>query len=236
VSRHRRLVDDTWLRQYQPLAKCLAGQTAWVIGGGPSLRNFDPACLAGRAVLVTNEAFSLVPDAVALVFVDVGWFQRRKAAIKRTWRGSYVIGRGPNHKLYASDGVTNVAYRSGLYWSENSRILGGKNSGLAAVNAAWLMGATRAILLGFDMKPTPGPDGRQRNNYHNLHPGPQDRNYTHRYKHLFIPEFEKAAQEMERLGFVVINATPDSALTCFPMRSLQWCLDRYPAKEEAVAC
>lgn len=217
-----RNVSDSWLRAFQPVPRCLNGETVWVIGGGPSLRNHDPSALKDEEVVVTNEAFALYPTALALVFVDVGWWQRRKSAIRNTWKGRFIIGRGNYRKIYAGDGVLNVAYRSGMEWSANNRILGGKNSGLAALNCAWLMGASRAILLGFDMKPTDG-----RNNYHALHPVSGKPNYTHRYVSLFIPEMERAAKRTEDLGFVVINATPDSALTCFPSRPYDWCLENF---------
>jgi len=147
---------------------------------------------------------------------------RRRAAVEKVWKGGLLIGRGTFHKQYTKHGCENVAYRSGMIWSQNPKQLAGKNSGLAALNCAYLMGAARAILLGFDMKPQEG-----RNNFHNLHPVSGKPNYTHRYVNLFIPEFIQAAKNCDDLGFVVINATPGSALECFPKRSLDWCLERY---------
>jgi hypothetical protein len=212
-----------WKRNYTAIPRILEGEeVVYVLGGGPSLRNYDPEELRGQRIIVTNEAFALHPEADALVFVDVGWWQRRKGAVLDVWEGGLLIGRGNYRKLFEAGGCKNVAYRSGVVWSTEPEVLGGKNSGLAAINAAWLMGAKRAVLLGFDMKPVEG-----RNNYHSIHPVSGKPNYTHRYVQIFIPEIAKASEMVEKVGFVVINATEGSALTCFPKRSLDWCRKMY---------
>jgi len=210
-----------WLNTYDSVPQDLIhGENVFVIGGGPSLRNFDPVVLEGRSVIVTNEAFQMFPDAQALVFVDIGWWQNRKDEVLSTFKGT-IIGRGPYSTMYRQDRIINVAFRSGDFWSEDPRQLGGRNSGLAAMNAAVLMGAKRVFLLGFDMKPI-----GDRNNYHNLHPTSQGRN-LHRYINIFLPEMIKASKRIETLGHVVINCTPDSALDCFPERELEWVLKTY---------
>lgn len=211
-----------WLNTYDMVPQDLIqGRDVFVIGGGPSLRNFDPKILEGRDVIVTNEAFSMIPDAKVLVFVDIGWWQGRKQAVLDTFTGT-IIGRGPYSSMYRADKIVNVAFRSGDYWSEDPRQLGGRNSGLAAINAAVLMGARRVFLLGFDMRSV-----GDRNNYHILHPTSVGRQ-QHRYLNIFLPEMVKASQRIEALGHIVINCTPDSALTCFPERTLEWVLRTYP--------
>lgn len=212
-------MDDSWLSGYDRLSPILEGEDVFVLGGGPSLRNFDATLLEGREVIVTNEAFLLAPWARALVFVDFHWWSRRMPEVQETF-GGLLIGRGPYRDAYRRHGVTNLAYRSGEVFSQDPRLLGGRNSGLAAVNAAWLMGASRIFLLGFDMASS--PDGR--NNFHNLYEdGPKAP--AHRYVGIFLPEFDKAAKRLETIGGgVVINLTEGSALTSFPERSLDWAL------------
>lgn len=212
-----------WVSTYDTLPKNLIGESVFILGGGPSLRNFQSRQLEGRRVIATNEAFSLCPSADALVFVDVAWWQRRVHDIREVWRGGVIIGRGPYGRMYKSSGeVVNVAYRSGMVWSEDPRLLGGKNSGLAAMNAAYLMGADRVFLLGFDCRNVGG-----RNNYHHLHDDASQRNVGNRYLNLFIPEFIQAAKKIEQLGWEVWNLTPGSALKCFPERSIEWALKNY---------
>lgn len=210
-----------WLNTYDSVPQDLIrGENVFVIGGGPSLRNFDPVDLEGQNIIVTNEAFSMIPDAKALVFVDIGWWQKRKKEVLETFKGK-IIGRGPYQSMYKRDDLINVAFRQGDQWSEDPRQLAGRNSGLAATNAAILMGAKRVFLLGFDMKPI-----EDRNNYHKLHPTSVGRN-LHRYTTYFLPEFLQASKRCETLGHIIINCTPDSALTCFPERTLEWVLNEY---------
>jgi len=212
-----------WIRQYDPLPKSLSGESVYIIGGGPSLRNFQPGQLNGCRVIVTNEAFALYPNADALVFVDIGWWQRRLHDVREVFQG-VIIGRGPYGRMYRDSGkVINVAYRSGDVWSGDARLLGGKNSGLAAMNAAYLMGAERVFLLGFDLRSVQG-----RNNYHHLHDDASQRAAQNRYLSLFIPEFCKAAKQIEGLEFEVFNLTPGTALKCFPERSIEWAKSEYP--------
>lgn len=211
-----------WVATYDPVPRILAGESVYIIGGGPSLRNFQSRQLEGKRVIVTNEAFSLKPDADALVFVDIGWWQRRVDEIREVFTG-LIIGRGPYGRMYKSSGdVVNVAYKSGNVWSEDARMLGGKNSGLAAMNAAYLMGADRVFLLGFDLRAVSG-----RTNYHHLHDDGSQRNVQHRYMNLFIPEFVNASKRIVQLGWEVYNLTPGTALKCFPEESIEWALTKF---------
>jgi len=211
---------EKWASAYAELPRSLDGESVFIIGGGPSLRSFDPRDIEGRLAIVTNEAYAVFPEAHALVFVDFHWWQRRREEVLATFKGR-IIGRGPYDWQYRKDGVTNVGYKTGQEWSDDGRVLGGKNSGLAAMNAAALMGAHRMFLLGFDCQQVGG-----RANYHRLHLAVEQK--QNRYHDLFIPEFRKAALRIESLGRpMVINCTPGTALKCFPERSLEWVLQEY---------
>lgn len=194
--------------------------TAWVIGGGPSLKGFDPTILASRTVIVTNEAVFDFPDAMALVFADLGWWEKRREAVLREF-GGIIITRGPHESVYRRDGIHWAQFHGRLDWSQDPKMMGAHNAGLIALNAAWLMGASAAVLLGFDMRADGG-----RTHYHDRYTEPKD--MAGRYATHFIPEFERAARRIEVDGFAVVNATPGSALRCFPARSLEWCLEHMP--------
>lgn len=198
----------------------LINGTAWVIGGGPSLRGFDASLLVGRTVIVTNEAFSLFHDALALVFADLGWWERRREAVLGSF-GGIIITRGPHESVYRRDGIHWAQFHGRLDWSHDPKMMGAHNAGLMALNAAWIMGASAAVLLGFDMRSIDG-----RTHYHDRYNEPRD--MAGRYGTHFIPAFERAARRIEQDGFAVVNATPESALQCFPKRSLEWCLGHMP--------
>jgi hypothetical protein len=86
----------------------------------------------------------------------------------------------------------------------------GHNSGFQALNLAILLGAARIVLVGFDMRIV---DGRR--HFHGDHPHPLINADPRR----FVPHFERAAASLP-VGVEILNATPGSALTCFPAADL----------------
>lgn len=85
----------------------------------------------------------------------------------------------------------------------------GSNSGLLGMEVAVMLGATSIILLGFDMHGT---------HYFGPHPSPMRNTTEHRFN----------AFKQQFAGFKkvpVYNCTPGSALTCFPMLSIQCALN-----------
>lgn len=83
------------------------------------------------------------------------------------------------------------------------------NTGQGAINIAFLFGASRILLLGFDMQPVAG-----RHNWHRLHKS--NSTAPQRYKQVFIPSIERQSSLLKKNGVEVINCTANSALTCFP--------------------
>jgi hypothetical protein len=91
----------------------------------------------------------------------------------------------------------------------------GGNSGFQAANLAILMGAARILLLGFDMRAAGG-----RKHWHEDHPdwmvNPQESTFRS-----WREAFEVALPSIQRAGVEIINCTPGSALTCFPMAEIE---------------
>lgn len=83
----------------------------------------------------------------------------------------------------------------------------GDNSGYQAINLAFLWGAKRIVLLGFDCKPVGGKD-------HWFGQHPQGLVQIQPYQ-LWLNSFPHIAKELEAEGIEVINCSPDTALTCF---------------------
>ena len=107
---------------------------------------------------------------------------------------------------------------------EPSTVAHGNNSGYAAINLAWHLGASEIVLLGYDMRPGEvlGQD-RNGNNVHQIHwhdnhPVPTRPTVFEKMKGYFPP----LAQELENEGVKVWNATPGSALECFERISLRY--------------
>lgn len=89
----------------------------------------------------------------------------------------------------------------------------GQNSGYQAINIAVLAGATRIILLGYDMQHA--ADGRQ--HWFGDHPVKERAGVFSAFLH----NFRKAAPVLAKLGVEVINCSPGSALDCFKHEKIE---------------
>lgn len=93
------------------------------------------------------------------------------------------------------------------------RIHFGENSGYQAINLAYLFGAVRIVLLGFDMQ-----NKGQLTHWHGDHPLQLNRECPVRS---FIKKFPALANDLKSEGVEVINATRETALDCFPKMELE---------------
>jgi len=102
----------------------------------------------------------------------------------------------------------------------------GSNSGYAATHLAIHLGAARIVLCGFDMR-TVGDRAHWFGDHHWR--GPHRTDYS-----IFLYHFRNAAKEFSSRA-TVVNATPGSALTCFPMADLEAALYGMQDVREAEA-
>jgi hypothetical protein len=101
-----------------------------------------------------------------------------------------------------------------LLFEEPGRVGAGGNSGFQAVNLAAQFGVDRILLIGFDMHTGAGLHWYGRNAWRMArNPGPVN---LMRWRDAFVSQ----APVLLRRGIEVINASPDSALTCFEHRSI----------------
>jgi hypothetical protein len=83
----------------------------------------------------------------------------------------------------------------------------GNNSGYAAINLAYHLGAKVIVLLGLDMKLS-----AERCHVHSPHPAL----FLQRYIDNMLPMFDSLVEPLAAAGVAVVNAGPDSAIECFP--------------------
>lgn len=114
-----------------------AGQTVFLIGGGPSLRCFDFGRLLGRHCLAINEAFVDAPWADLLFFRDHEWFARNETALTG-WRGIIAT---------VSPGAARDWPQLRLVEANTKAMPRARTSGHQAVSLALLMAAQRIVLL-----------------------------------------------------------------------------------------
>lgn len=101
-----------------------------------------------------------------------------------------------------------------MLFDEPGVIGSGGNSGFQAINIAGQFGATRILLLGFDMHAADGVHWYGRNVGKNMG-NPKDHNYVR-----WRDALNKQASVLRSLGIEVINGSPNSALVCFARKSV----------------
>jgi hypothetical protein len=144
-----------------------AGETAFVLGNGPSLLRADLDALAGRNVIAVNAAVFLRPGLARILFFgDARWYWENRDAVQalaipRVTLSRYFVDddgarrEGPCHtepnictmRQKGSNGLALAP--DALCWN--------RSSGGSAVDLAAHTGASRIVLLGFDM--AFAPDG-----------------------------------------------------------------------------
>ena len=181
------------------------GQTVFIIGGGPSLKDFDFDLLKNKKTIAVNKAFLFYPLADVLYWSDSRVYQWYKKDIDKFKGDKYTIK--PYGNLSQDIKILRNAGKLGLELNA-SGIRHGNNSGHAAINVAYHYGAKRIVLLGFDMQ-----NDRGRSHFHDGYPIKQTRDEI--YKKSMIPEFFTISDELKKKKVEVINANPDSALPFF---------------------
>lgn len=193
------------------------GETCVIAASGPSLT--DAQCRVAEdsgvriiAVNTTYKKFSVSAPMVVYA-CDYLWWRHHHAAIPkalhaRCWTQDRSSAERFNLKF------VRQASRPGL--GEKVLQVNG-NSGFGAINLAYLFGCRRILLIGFDMKL--GAKGER--HWHADHPAPL---VQHQPFGEWLHKAEVLAKDLKATGVEVINCTPGSALTVFPMGTLEGAL------------
>lgn len=193
--------------------KSWPGETVVILATGPSLTQEDVDYCRGKArVIAINDAYTVCPWADALYGTDARWWHWHKGAPGFT---------GPKWSLDHSQWVNYRAHYPDVQRLRNTGpdglehvptgLKNGRNSGYAAINLAYLYGATRLVLLGYDMGTAKG-----KSHFFGEHPNKQPSPYSQ-----FKQRFESLVKPLAKRGVEVINCSRRTALTAFPTGELQ---------------
>jgi hypothetical protein len=198
--------------------------TVVCIGTGPSLtrKQIETAARKGYTLFGCNNAFQIAPELHLLYAVNLAWWDHY-------WQ--YVCDL-PCEKWSTNAAAAN---KYGLRWIAEKRapalsldpeyIHHGEGSGYSIVSLAYLHGAKRVILLGYDCKYASDYDPANR------FPGSTPRHFFEGGEyppsmqhwpsaqvrggtHVELRDLYRSIAEQGKLE--VINATPDSAIDAFP--------------------
>ncbi len=231
---NKKTKDKAWI-----IPEIWLGETVFVVGGGPSLLNFDFEKLRGQRIVAINLAFTKMPFAQFVFFADNrfwGWHEQALRGFR-----NHICSTGMNAKINHPHYHRIARNHDHTKWfSLEKNIVQGKDSGVQAINMAFHLGGQRLILLGFDMgflqltdkeranknikmlqqphitstaKRAPAPTGdKHLAHWYKEHPIPsREQNYQTR----FLPQYSQVYKIIKGAGREMFLATP-SAINCIP--------------------
>lgn len=186
------------------------GGTVVCVAGGPSLTPEDVEACRGRAtVIAVNDAYRLAPWAEVLYAADGKWWRHHQSALT-AFAGLKVSIRVANAGHPADVQLLNRTGDRGLELQPTG-LRTGRNSGYQAINLAVHLGATRILLLGYDM--AFGPKGESHwfgEHWDEIRPPVAT----------FREFFSTLVEPLTRVQVEILNCSRQTALTCFPRMAL----------------
>lgn len=183
-----------------------AGETVFILAGGPSVLDLDLSLLKGRRVIAINSAWKAYPDADALFFADWRWWTQ----FKPQFEGLCVSTGGSDNRVKKLVKVAPDAMAT------DPRNLALKSTSVTgAINLALHFGAAKIVLLGVDGKlSTAG------------------RRHCHDEKYPWAMKagcFDEHAAEFRKIApsipVPVLNCSPASTLDAWPKMTLEQALE-----------
>lgn len=191
------------------------GETAFVLACGPSLAALDAERLKGRGrvVAIKNAGLPALPGQPAscrapwadiLYWADPAFGEDNRDRLA-LFTGAARVTRLPPAKPLPVD-VKVMRHETHQPLAIDPSALAGFCSTAQAINLAAHHGPARIVVMGLDMQPTGRFHGEKKRQ-------PRPDIYTSR----MIPSLRRMAAALANVGIAVINATPGSALDCWPI-------------------
>lgn len=157
-------------------------------------------------MIAINDAYRLAPWADVLYACDADWWK---------WHDGVPTFTGPKYALQRRANVwpgVTVLENTGVEGLEHQPfgLRNGRNGGYQAINLAVHYGASRIVLLGYDMQARRG-----KSHWFGEHP-----THVRPPFDLLAAAFPTLVEPLRSAGVTVLNATRETALTCFDRVSL----------------
>ncbi len=198
-----------------PLPREFEGKTVAVIATGPSLtqEDCDAVSDSGIPTIVISDAHILCPWAEVLYSADKKWWDWH--AEKISFDGLKLIGEKGGSKIapFLQEIMLDPGQQNGFEPDPSQPIRKGSNSGFQGIGVAAHMGASKIVLLGFDMKAESG----RPTHFFGWHPnecngkcGPSPDRYER-----WVQLFDGLATGAEQSGVKIVNCSRKTAITAF---------------------
>jgi hypothetical protein len=204
-----------------------AGETCFIIGGGPSLTDFDWSQLKGFKVIGINKAFQHY-DSDVNYSMDYNFFDKvhyhgvnpgqSHHKLHQDWlayRGIKLFVRH-NDAHYFAEGIFYVSelLQKVISFDLNKGIYAGNNSGMGALMLAIALGCKKIGLLGYDFQ-----IAGDKTHFHEGY-GFVSKSYAANLES-FRLNIDELAPAMLQLGIDIVNLSPASALRNFPKATIE---------------
>ncbi len=189
--------------------KLFDGKTVVLIGGGPSLRDFDLEPTRKAKVITVNNACFLAPWTDVIFFGDRRWWRWYGAKVPEKYAGRIIttaMSRQPDPRILRM----GKEYKEPL--SPDPYSLSGVDSGTQAIDLAVHLGARKLVLLGYDM-------GFAADGESHWHADHQEPSREHDYVDTFAPQYPALLEALAERGIEIVRCTP-SNLHMIPQVSL----------------
>lgn len=172
-------------------------------------------------VICVNDAWKLRPSDNANCFIgdhlyaaDPPWWKIHIDEIRNSgFAGEMWIPLNKN--VAEKHGINYVPFESKPGLGKNGKVHSGSHSGYQAINLAYLLGARRIILLGYDM------NVKDKNMVHFFGNHPKGLRNTPNAYSKWIKNYKQLSEELSKEGVDVINCNKDSAIPYFEKRELK---------------
>lgn len=214
------------------------GGDVWIIGGGPSVpRQFDVpekviqkvingtlppnayspfmGAIHDKHVIAVNMGYKIGNWIDMVVFGDSGFFLRERIGLSQFPGIKVSCNPGSKNEPWVKYLGRDTGKTKGIS-SHPSLVSWNGNTGAAAISIAVHAGASRVLLLGFDMDID---SNTQMQHWHNLYDKGPVHDERRRRKLPFsrhLTGFPVIADDAKKLGVEIINVSPNSTITCFP--------------------
>ena len=180
--------------------------------------------------MVVQDAYRLMPWGDVLYGCDARWWDKHSGAMDfegEKWSSHSNEGCADDKiEMAEKYGLSLVKGAAGRGFStEQDLIHYGDNSGFQALNTAILFGAPYIVLVGYDMRHIGG-----KSHFFGDHPSGL---YQRPEYESFVRHFDKAPAPD---GVTIVNATPGSAVRCYPMMGLEEAVEDHSVYRDGSEC
>lgn len=193
----------------------------YILAGGPSIRDQNLNLLKNKIVVGVNNSYLFGDLVTCCWFGDKRWFFWHEEALKKYKGLIFTCAPEDSYPKRVIRFERDLKKKYGIS-PDPLKVSWNGNSGASAIDFSIKMGASKIILLGFDM--TISKDNLT--HWHGGHKqGSMAKNLAGMPYNRFLQSFKPIKEDCDRLGIEVINTSPISRIKEFPFMSLEKCVN-----------